>query len=99
MFIHSVYFWLRPDLTGDEHATFVAGLESLRGIEHVHSGYIGRPAPTDRSVIDRSYSYALILLFPNAGAEQGYQVHPVHDHFRASCGGFWTQVRIYDAVE
>ena len=48
MFIHAVYFWLRPDLKPAERERFAAGLRSLRGIEGVRHGYIGVPAPTDR---------------------------------------------------
>lgn len=98
MFVHAVYFWLRPDLTPDERARFEAGLRDLCGIEGVAAGYVGSPAPTDRPVIERGYSRALVLVFPDAAAEAAYQVHPVHDRFRDTCAGCWTAVRIYDSV-
>ena len=98
MFVHAVYFWLREDLTSEEASAFAAGLRSLVAIEGVAQGYIGVPAPTDRPVIERGYSRALVLVFADQGAHDVYQVHPVHDRFRAECGGFWTQVRIYDSV-
>ena len=98
MFVHAVYFWLRPDLTPAEEKQFGASLESLRAINGVRKGYIGVPAPTDRPVIERSYSRALVLIFDDEPAHDAYQVHPVHDKFRTECGGFWTTVRIYDSV-
>jgi hypothetical protein len=98
MFVHAVYFWLRPDLTSAEQDRFAAGVESLRAINGVRQGYIGVPAPTDRPVIERGYSRALVLVFDDKAAHDAYQVHPVHDKFRAECGGFWTTVRIYDSV-
>ncbi|GAC1409059.1 MAG: hypothetical protein NVSMB53_00620 [Gemmatimonadaceae bacterium] len=98
MFVHAVYFWLREDLTPAERNKFAAGLQSLRAIETVRHGYIGSPAPTDRPVIQRGYSRALVLVFPDQAAHDAYQVHPVHDRFRAECGGFWTLVQIYDSV-
>jgi hypothetical protein len=98
MFVHAVYFWLRPDLASAEEKQFGAGLESLRAINGVRQGYIGVPAPTDRPVIERGYSRALVLIFDDKPAHDAYQVHPVHDKFRAECGGFWTMVRIYDSV-
>jgi hypothetical protein len=98
MFVHAVYFWVREDLTAEEQARFAAGLRSLRAIEGVESGYIGVPAPTDRPVIERGYSRALVLVFADQQAHDAYQVHPVHDRFRAECGGYWTTVRIYDSV-
>lgn len=98
-FVHSVYFWLRPDLSAEQRETFVRGLESLRGIDNVRHGWIGVPAATDRPIIDRSYSYALTLVFANDAEQEAYQVHPVHDRFREECGSFWTRVQIYDSVE
>ena len=98
MFIHAVYFWLRPDLKPAERKRFAAGLRSLRGIEGVQLGYIGVPATTDRPVIERGYSNSLVLIFPDQATHDAYQVHPVHDRFRDECGGFWTTVRIFDSV-
>ena len=83
MFIHAVYFWLRPDLKRAEREKFAAGLRSLRSIKGVKHGYIGVPAPTDRPVIERGYSNSLVLVFPDQAAHDAYQVDPVHDRFRA----------------
>ena len=98
MFVHAVYFWLRDDLTPDERDRFDAGLEALRGIDGVRHDYLGVPAATDRPVIERGYSRALVLVFADQAAHDAYQVDPVHDWFRAECGRFWTAVRIYDSV-
>ena len=98
MFVHAVYFWLREGLTPAEHDRFADGLRALRAIDGVRHGYIGVPAPTDRPVIERGYSRALVLVFADRRAHDAYQVHPVHDRFRAECGGLWTEVRIFDSV-
>lgn len=98
MFVHAVYFWLRDGLSDAEQVRFVAGLRALRRIENVHQGYIGVPATTDRDVIERGYSHALVLVFIDQAAHDAYQVHPVHDRFRTACSALWTQVRIYDSI-
>jgi stress responsive alpha/beta barrel protein len=98
MFVHAVYFWLRPDLTPAQRAQFVAGVRSLGTIQSVQQCYIGVPAPTDRPVIDRTYSQALVLVFADQAAHDTYQVHPIHERFRTECGTFWTSVRIFDSV-
>jgi hypothetical protein len=98
MFVHAVYFWLRKDLTAAQQEQFAAGLESLRAIDGVKEGYIGVPAPTDRPVIERGYSRALVLVFANEAAHDAYQEHPVHDKFRRECGGFYQSIRIFDSV-
>ncbi len=98
MFVHAVYFRLRDGLPPADRDRFLAGLDSLRAIEDVHEGYIGVPASTDRPIIDRDYSYALVLVFADERAHDAYQVHPVHDRFRAECSPCWDSVRIFDSV-
>lgn len=99
MFVHSVYFWLRDDLTAAERAEFVDGVHSLATIESVRHGYVGVPADTERAIIDRSYSYALVAVFDDVEGQDAYQVHPVHDRFRERCAPFWQRVVIYDSVD
>jgi Stress responsive A/B Barrel Domain len=98
MFIHSVYFKLRDDLTSIERRRFDEGIRSLAAIESVERGYIGVPAGTDRPIIDRDYTHALILAFADQRAHDDYQVHPVHDRFREQCAGYWSGIRIFDTI-
>ena len=98
MFIHAVYFWLRDDLAPAETQQFVDGVRSLRDLATVQQGYVGVPAPTDREIIDRSYSYALVLAFADQAAHDAYQVDPVHDRFRERCAPCWRRVQIYDST-
>jgi stress responsive alpha/beta barrel protein len=98
MFIHSVYFWLKPDLSDEERAQFWERARSLTTIESVRHGFTGTPAFTDRPIIDRSYSCALVVIFDDDAGHEAYQVHPVHDKFREECAAFWSKVLIYDAV-
>ena len=97
MFVHSVYFWLKKDLSQDQRNQYVAGLRSLGKIPSVRHWFIGTPAATDRPVIDRSYSYALTVVFDDAAGHDAYQAHPIHDQFRDECGTFWDRVVIYDS--
>jgi hypothetical protein len=99
MFIHSVYFWLRSDLPAHQERHFDESLKALCAIDSVQDGYVGVPAATDRPVIERGYSRALVLVFADESAHDAYQVHPVHDRFRAECGQFWTTLRIFDSVD
>ena len=99
MFVHAVYFWLRPDLSAEQKDTFLRLARSLSTeIEVVKHGFLGVPAPTNRPIIERSYNYALTLIFDDKEGHDAYQVHPVHDRFRTECAPFWTAVRIYDSV-
>jgi Stress responsive A/B Barrel Domain len=98
MFVHAVYFWLQDNLTNYDKAAFLAGARSLTTISSVQHGYLGVPAPTDRPVIDRSYSHALVIIFASERDHDLYQTDPIHDRFREQCGSFWQKVVIYDSV-
>lgn len=96
MFVHSVYFWLRDDLTTDERDRFVEGVNALLAIDSVRHGHVGSPASTDRPIIDRSYSYGLVVVFDDRAAHDAYQEDPIHDRFRDTCGDLWRDVKIFD---
>lgn len=98
MLFHSVYFWLKAELSDSDRAAFRAGLESLAGIEAVQSVHVGTPAATPpRPVIDASYDFALIVVLDEA-AQEAYQNHALHQAFFERFNGFWERVVIYDAV-
>jgi hypothetical protein len=98
MFVHAVYFWLKDHLTEKDKTTFLAGATSLTTIPSVQHGYVGVPAPTNRPVIERSYSHALVVIFANEHDHDLYQADPIHDRFRENCAQFWQKVVIYDSV-
>ncbi|MFL6213124.1 MAG: Dabb family protein [Blastocatellia bacterium] len=99
MFIHSVYFWLNEGLSADEREAFRHELEKIAAIESVRQSHIGIPADTDRPVIERGYSYALVLLFDDQQGHDFYQVHDAHERFRQECAHYWSRVLIFDSVE
>src|SRR5262245_12443518 len=98
MFVHSVYFWLKPDLNEEQRSRFWQLVRSLSTIESVRHCYIGEPANTERPIIDRRYACALVVVFDDLAGHDAYQVHPVHDKFRIECANLWSKVLIYDAV-
>lgn len=99
MFVHSVYFWLREDLTNEQREAFNAGVRSLATIESLRHVFIGTPADTDRPVIDRSYDFALTTIFDDDAGHDAYQIHPSHEAFKVNCSPLWRKVVIYDSVE
>jgi hypothetical protein len=98
VFVHCVYFWLREDLTAGERTTFETMLRTLPSIEQVEHGHIGVPAETDRAIVDRSYSFAEVLIFKDKEGHDAYQVHPTHKAFVDRCSTFWRKIAIYDSV-
>ncbi len=96
MFLHSVYFWLKPELTPEQQDQFWAGVKSLAAIPSVKFFFVGAPADTDRPIIDRSYSCKLVVGFEDVAGHDLYQDHPIHDQFR-ELADLWSKVLIYDA--
>ena len=98
-FVHHVFFWLKNADSQKDLAQLIEGLRKLESISVMRSCHIGTPAPTNRSVIDSSYSVSLLTLFDNGEDEKIYQEHPVHKEFIASCSHLWERVLIYDSID
>jgi hypothetical protein len=99
MLIHSVFFWLKPEINEAQRLAFRQGLESLRGVKSIQAAYIGTPAAIPpRPVVDASYSFALTLVFADIAGHDAYQVDPLHKGFLDNFRSFWSKVQIYDAA-
>lgn len=97
MFLHHVFFWLKDGLETQDIQKFEQAVSTLPPIGHVHFGEVGKPAKTDRPVIERSYSYSLLLVFKDEAEHDKYQVDPVHKAFVEKCSTLWSKVLIYDS--
>jgi hypothetical protein len=96
MFTHCVYFWLKDDLKPAETKEFEAGLAALLTIPSVVHGTIGKPASTDRPIIDRSYSWGLVTIFKDLAGHDAYQDSPIHTPFRDVAARCCKKIQIYD---
>ena len=98
MLIHTVLFWLKPNLNQEEKSSFQENLEKLRDIKSINFAYIGKPANTSkRPVIDDSYDYCLTVGLENLEAHDNYQEDKIHLDFIKNCSQMWDRVLIYDA--
>ncbi len=98
LFVHHVYFWLKNPDSSEDRARLLKGLQTLPTIKVIQTAHIGVPADTNRSVIDTSYHFSLLLLFNNRQDQDAYQVHPTHLKFVEDCSALWTKVIVYDSV-
>ena len=95
--IHSVFFWLKEDLSESDRAAFLEGCRSLSKVSTIKNCYIGPPASTeDRNVVDHSYSYALLVHFDDQAGQDAYQTDPIHLKFVEDHKDKWTKVIVYD---
>ncbi len=90
---------MRPDLTETGKQTFLEGIEALMKLSSVKHAWFGKPADTDRPVIDRTYDYALVLVLENAAGHDAFQIDPEHNAIRERLGGMWSRILISDVTD
>lgn len=97
MLIHTVFFWLKPELTPQQRAEFRKGVETLATIKGVESVHIGAPAAVpDRPVVDKTFAVGLTVVCRDIAAHNAYQVDPIHLAFVERYRSCWTRVQVYD---
>jgi hypothetical protein len=96
VFLHCVYYWMKPALTETEKADFLHNIQALIQLSSVRHGWLGKPAGTSGSLIDRSYDHALVLVLEDAAGHDAFQADPKHHAVRNVVGGMWDRISIYD---
>jgi len=99
IFIHHVYFWLKNTGNIDDRDLLVAGLTKLSKATTIKQFHIGKPANTNREVIDRSYAVSWMLVFDNDADQETYQTDPMHLKFIEECSHLWSKVVVYDSID
>ena len=99
IFIHHVFFWLKNPGSKEDLAELLAGLEKLSAVETIQQFHIGKPAATNREVIETSYSVSWFLLFKNKEGQDSYQVDPIHLNFVKEYSHLWHKVVVYDTID
>ena len=98
MLVHTVFFWLTPELTAEQRADFRRGVESLATIAATEKVYVGTPAGVpDRPIIDKTFAVGLTVICKDVAAHNAYQVDPIHLAFIERFKPYWSRVQIYDA--
>lgn len=99
MLVHTVCFWLKPDLTEAQRASFLAAQRALKEVPSIREFHLGRPAAgvAARPVVDKTFDYAITCIFADVAAHDAYQVHPLHLAFVETGKPLWARVQIYDA--
>ena len=98
MLVHTVFFWLKPELTAEQRADFRRGVESLATISATEKVYVGTPAGVpDRPIMDKTFAVGLTVICKDVAAHNAYQVDPIHLAFIERFRPYWSRVQIYDA--
>lgn len=100
MFIHTVYFWMKPGASdaqrrqlADDCRTYLAKIPTVRHL------WAGQPAMTPREVVDNTYGAGLTVVLDDAAGHDVYQIHELHKEFIARNKENWARVQIYDFAD
>ncbi|PRD48773.1 Dabb family protein [Sphingobacterium haloxyli] len=97
--LHSVYFWLKEDISQEEEQDFLHFFEELREVPGVQTLQYGKPAPTNpRPVVDNSFQYNLLVTFQNLEDINTYETHPTHTAAAEKYSKYWTKVEVKDTT-
>jgi hypothetical protein len=99
IFVHHVYFWLKNEGNISDQDQLIAGLVKLSKAGTIKDFHIGKPANTNREVIDSSYAVSWLLIFENDEEQAIYQTDPIHLRFIEECSHLWSKAVVYDAVD
>jgi|SRR6185312_5000975 len=99
MLIHSVYFWLKSDVTRVQRDEFRQSLEALAKVPSVDKLYVGTVASTERSShVDHTFTFALTVFFKDVAAHDAYQIDATHWDFVNTHEKLWTKVVVFDSA-
>lgn len=97
MLVHTVLFYLKPDISALDRALFAEEVAKLGTIGNLQAFHLGTPAAVPpRPVLDASYDFGISVVVADVAAHDAYQADPIHLHFIATCKHLWTRVQVYD---
>ncbi len=98
-FIHMVFFWINEDASGADVKQLMDDCKNLLGeIKTVKKVEVGKPAGTERDVVDNSYGVSLIVYFKDSAGHDHYQTAQKHLDFIERNKETWSKVQVYDMV-
>lgn len=97
MFVHTVFFWLKPAAPPAAREQLVNDCSQyLAKVPTVRQLLAGVPAQTPRDVVDNSYAVGLTVLLDDSAGHDVYQKHELHLQFIARNKQHWSRVQVYD---
>ena len=99
VFVHHVFFWLKNAENITDRDKLVEGLIKLSDVKTIKKFHIGKPANTNRDVIERGYAVSWYAQFDNDANQASYQTDPIHLKFVEDYSHLWSKVVVYDSVD
>jgi len=99
MIVHHVFFWLKHADNSADQLKLIEGLTKLSAVKTIQQFHIGKPANTNRDVIERGYAISWYVQVNNAADQASYQTDPIHLKFIEAYSHLWEKVIVYDSVD
>lgn len=97
MFVHNVFFWLKPGTPASVREAMIRDAhQELGRIPIVKHIFVGEPALTPREVVDNTYDVALSVVFDDRAGHDIYQAHEIHKAFTQRYKPDWQRITVYD---
>lgn len=78
---HIVLVWLKADTPAALVDELMEKTRGLAAIETVRDLHVGRAVPSERPIVDDSFSFGITFTFSNREDMQRYLVHPLHINY------------------
>ncbi len=96
---HTVFFWLKSDAPAGTTDAMVAFYRSevarAPGVVAVTAGV---PRPSERDVVDDSFTVGTTVVFASSEAEVAWQTEPIHDRLKERFFAHVERVAVYDTL-
>lgn len=94
--VHTAYFWFKEGVTDEQKEAFSKSSLELKTIPEVKALFTGKPADTNRPIVERSYDFAVVVHLEDLAAHDVYQIHTVHQKLLADYSSLWEKVMVTD---
>ncbi len=99
VFSHTVLIWFdNPDDVNLQKSFEEDCAKFINNSKFIVSYHLGKPAETNRPIIDNSYTYCLIVTFETEVDQEKYQDEAIHKEFVEKYKNHWSKLLIYDSI-
>ncbi len=97
MFIHVVFFWLKPGTPEPvKQAMIRYAHEEMGKVPTVKNVWSGKSVASARDVVDSSFDVGLCVTFADKAGHDAYQPHAIHSEFIRRFKDHWARMRVQD---
>jgi hypothetical protein len=94
---HIVMVWLKPEVTEAQAREIMEATKMLGQIPGVSGLRVGKAMPSERAVVDDSFSFGITMDFTGPEMMDDYLKHPVHvEYLDKYIKGKAARILIYD---